>query len=91
MKLSDAYRKYKKEPSTYACCVACKRAWLDDVPLYGTLNCPICGPEVQSSIYRGATDPSKYGCTLDTGEMSPQIEDDPGRQSRGLSEVKSRI
>jgi hypothetical protein len=91
MLLSDAYRKYKKEPTTYACCVQCRKAWLDDAPLSGPLNCPRCSPEIQGSLYRGATDPSQYGCTLDTGEELPQVSDDPGRQTRSISSVKSKI
>lgn len=74
MNLSKAYEIYRVDkPMTFACCVHCKKAWVDDKEQYGSLCCPECGPEV-GALYRGAKDPSEYGCVLDTSDEVPRFD-----------------
>lgn len=84
MKLSEAYEKYPKDPETYACCVFCHTAWLDDMPQYYALYCPRCCL-VGGALYRGAKTPAEYGCTLDTGEAPVHVDDDPGAQAKNIN------
>jgi len=74
MLLSKAYENYETLTDTYACCVRCKRAWVDDMELHGTLNCPKCGPRV-GALYRGARDPADYGCTLDKDDHEKKTDE----------------
>lgn len=89
MKLSDAYNKYTRE-GTYAICTKCKKAWIDDIPVVGIgLNCPTGDG---FALLRGVTDPSINGCTIDDGsDLTSHKEEDPGRQARNTSQVKSKI
>jgi hypothetical protein len=88
MKLSEAYDKYN-QGETFSICTNCKKAWIDDIPVVGIgLNCPT-GDGFQ--IMRGVDDPAKYGCTLDDGsDLTPPIDDDPGKQARGIHQVRSK-
>lgn len=62
MKLSEAYEKYRKDTTTYACCERCKTAWLDDKEQYGNLYCPKCGTDT-GALHRGIEDPEACGFT----------------------------
>ena len=73
MLLSDAYKKYEYMPATYACCVKCKTAWVDDMEPHTNLGCPKCGPEA-GVMYRGAKDPQQYGCTVDLTEAEDKVK-----------------
>jgi len=92
MLLSEAYEKYEYMPSTYACCVMCHKAWVDDMDRYSSLHCPKCGPEV-GCMYRGAKDPAQYGCTLDESAHEETVKRavaDAQPKSYSLSSVKSK-
>jgi hypothetical protein len=89
MKLSEAYDKYNRA-TTFSCCTNCKKAWLDDIPIVGVaLTCPVgCG----LAMLRGAEKPEQYGCKLDDGkDLTSHIEEDPGKQAKNVSSVKSKL
>jgi hypothetical protein len=89
MNLSEAYEKYKaNKPTVYACCGHCRKAWVYDLHVIGaSIECPVC-PERWSLICM--EDPATMGCTLDDGESKPPVEDDPGKQARGIHQVRSK-
>ena len=93
MKLSEAYDKYRTVPLTFACCVGCHGAWIDDMEGVTKLDCPRCDPPVL--LLRHAENPKIYGCTIDEKtELDEARErltkEDPGAQARSLSESKSK-
>jgi len=63
--LSRAYH-----PIGYAACTRCGGIWLDDVPLSGSLRCPVC-PEFRGAVVRG----------LRTYDEAKEVREKSGRQT----------
>ena len=90
MKLSEAYKAFER-PSKYAACDRCRLAWVDDIPLLGSLECP--QPGCGFALLRGVDDPGKMGCRLVEDDEDPlkafngifSNQDDPGKQVKNIA------